>query len=183
MATWFLRIFSFRDNICPEEYFWAHLGSFCSLNGTDCVSGYENYQLSRILERFICECWFAAYLHWDSIFHTPNNVKFPLNSHEGVCWNSSIISEQKTRKTMWTKIRIKTCSQKNDGNRYLIHLWNMYISGPIFQKGMTDKTNTRSLGKRDRIERCCHCKMSAICNSSSCLIAGKQLIFVDKILF
>jgi hypothetical protein len=84
MDTWFFRNFSFQDKICSDEYFLAYLGSFCSLNDADCVSNHEYGHLFRILERLICECWFPANLHWDSIFHTPNNEKFPFNSTEGM---------------------------------------------------------------------------------------------------
>jgi hypothetical protein len=91
MATWFLRNFSFQDKICSDEYFLAYLGSFCSLNDAGCVSGHEYGHLFRILERFICECWFPANLHSDSIFHTPNNEKFPLNSTEGMECKRTIV--------------------------------------------------------------------------------------------
>jgi hypothetical protein len=40
--------------------------------------------VSYFREIFIYECWFPANLHWHSIFHTPNNEKFPLNSTEGM---------------------------------------------------------------------------------------------------
>jgi hypothetical protein len=138
MATWFLRNFSFRDKICPEEYFWAYLGSFCSLNGTDCVSGHENSQLFLILERFICECWFVANLLWDSIFHTPNNVKFPLNSHEGVCWNSTIM-------------KIKNIFQRNFIDCLIPVLWRRNPRRQLHPGVLEERTSYRRSLRHSRI--------------------------------
>jgi hypothetical protein len=66
MATWFLRNFCFQDEICSNEYFLAYLGSFCSLNDVDCVSGHEYIVNSRTFvaccqnQMVVSNFWYVA---------------------------------------------------------------------------------------------------------------------------